>query len=429
MNMNPTIVNMTDGEDSLEFTLKGVDVSIANAIRRTLLSDIPTVVFRTFGEQKDSVFTVNTSRLNNEILGQRLSCIPIHLMPDGQEDINDLLLEVDEVNETDTIRTITTKDFKIKRISTGEYLTNEHCREIFKPYISPTGDEYYIQFVRLRQRISPEIPGEHIAFTCKFSIGYAFENSMFNVVGTCAYGMSVDEDKAEELLAVLMQTWDSSGTTADTIEHDADNWRLLEKKRIVLANSFDFIIKTVGPIPSGSLVAIACAVLIGKFKRIIADIEGGIMVSSNSSMSNNDSVEYTLENEDYTIGNVLNHLMFKKYYEGNKTLSFCGFKKMHPHDTHSVIRLMFSDIDIVPDYPSFSPPDGSPHTPSFSPPGGWPANPQSPTFTPPGGWPEQSPGYKQSGGGATDFNYMGFRYITECCKDAIVIFESIQQLF
>ena len=66
--------------DMLSFTLRGVNVSIANAIRRTILSDINTVVFRTTPNEKNKATIIaNTSRLNNEIIKQRLSCIPIHI--------------------------------------------------------------------------------------------------------------------------------------------------------------------------------------------------------------------------------------------------------------------------------------------------------------------------------------------------------------
>lgn len=117
------VINTNENNGELTFTLSGVNVSVANAIRRTILSDIPIVAFKTFGEQSDATFTTNTSRLNNEILGQRLSCVPIHISAnDDQYNISDLLLEVSERNDTDTIRTITTDDFKIRSISTGEYL-------------------------------------------------------------------------------------------------------------------------------------------------------------------------------------------------------------------------------------------------------------------------------------------------------------------
>ena len=45
--MNPSIKNFSEHSDVLYFTLHGVEVSIANAIRRTILSDIPTIVIET----------------------------------------------------------------------------------------------------------------------------------------------------------------------------------------------------------------------------------------------------------------------------------------------------------------------------------------------------------------------------------------------
>ena len=47
--MNPRITNISEINNILNFTLSNVDVSIANAIRRTLLSDIPlNMVFKRY---------------------------------------------------------------------------------------------------------------------------------------------------------------------------------------------------------------------------------------------------------------------------------------------------------------------------------------------------------------------------------------------
>jgi DNA-directed RNA polymerase subunit L len=58
-------------------------------------------------------------------------------------------------------------------------------------------------------------------------------------------------------------------------------------------------------------------------------------------MSN--SYDLILENEDYTLGKALEYMLYTKFYEGVKTLTFCGYKKMHPHDPHSIIRLAYKD--------------------------------------------------------------------------------------
>ena len=80
--MEPLIKNAPElnSYDVTTFTISGIDVSLANAIRRVILSRINTIVFKTTpNEVNTAIIKVNTSRFNNEIIKQRLSSIPIHL--------------------------------------------------------------------------------------------------------------------------------------------------------------------------------------------------------------------------------------------------------------------------------------------------------------------------------------------------------------
>ena len=44
--MNPSLTNISEEDNNiLKFTLSGLNVSLANAVRRTILSDIPIVGF------------------------------------------------------------------------------------------------------------------------------------------------------------------------------------------------------------------------------------------------------------------------------------------------------------------------------------------------------------------------------------------------
>lgn len=339
---SPTITNYQNNDNKLTFTLYGVDMSIANSIRRTILADIQTVVFRTTPyEENQANITVNTSRLNNEILKQRLSCIPIHITNINKEELDDLVLEVDEENLTETMMTVTTEHFKIKNKRTNAYLSLKDCQTIFPPYIAPNGVKYFIEFVKLRPKISDEILGEKIKFTCNFSIGASKENCMFNVVGTCAYGFTVDDEEAKNELIRKQQKWRDDQMTLENIDYESKNWLLLEAKRFTIKDSFDFIIESVGVFENDTIIRIACQVLVEKFQNLIREIdedrfEVNVMVSKTPN-----TFDYILKNEDYTIGTVLNHLLFKNYYENIGSLLYCGFKKLHPHDTDSVIRLTF----------------------------------------------------------------------------------------
>ena len=64
----------------------GLDKSIVNSLRRTLLSEIPCIAFRTEeGGKKDIVMEVNNTSLHNEFLLHRLSMIPLYLDPETYE--------------------------------------------------------------------------------------------------------------------------------------------------------------------------------------------------------------------------------------------------------------------------------------------------------------------------------------------------------
>ena len=68
--MNPIISNISEDGDVYKFTLSGINVSLVNAIRRTILSDIPTMAFDTelIPDQQNCEILINTGRLHNEIL-------------------------------------------------------------------------------------------------------------------------------------------------------------------------------------------------------------------------------------------------------------------------------------------------------------------------------------------------------------------------
>jgi DNA-directed RNA polymerase subunit L len=338
--MNPRIEKPEESGDILTFTLRDVNFSLANGVRRTILSDIPSVIFKTSPHDKNKANIItNTTRLNNEILKQRLSCIPIHIS-DLKMPLQNYIMEVNVENLTDTIMFVTTEHFKIKNLTTNEYLKEKDQKAIFPPN-SLTG--YYIDFARLRPKISDEIPGEKLHLTCEFSIGTAKEDGMFNVVSTCSYGFTQDDVHIEELLAKKAQEWKDKGMSKDEIEFESKNWRLLDGQRVVKRDSFDFIIQTVGVFTNQEIIRKACDILVDKLEALntAIDTDDLKIVPSENTMKH--CYDVILENEDYTIGKVLEYFLYTKFYEGTKSLSFCGFKKMHPHDIDSIIRIAYKE--------------------------------------------------------------------------------------
>jgi DNA-directed RNA polymerase subunit L len=338
------ITNLIEENGILRFTISNTDVSYVNALRRTIISDIPIIVFKTspYIENKSTI-TANTSRLNNEILKQRLSCIPI-CIDTIDESIKNYLLEVDVENNTDTVMYVTTKDFRIRDITTQQFLEQGIVKKIFPPYIPPSGNgEYYIDFVRLRPKISDKIPGEKIKLTCEFSVETARHDSSFNTTGTCSYGCTPNIEAINEELPIRKQKWKDEGKSVDEIAFAAKNWELLEALRYVKKNSFDFIIESVGIYENSSIILKACDILIHKFNILQHSLEHDEVDIKASENTMENCYDVVLVNEDYTVGNILNHILYMIFYTDLKLIDYVGFKKFHPHDTESIIRVCITD--------------------------------------------------------------------------------------
>lgn len=338
--MEPSII-VTEDNKLFKFTLSGVNVSIANALRRFILNDIPLTVIRTetHDENKCNI-TKNNCRLHNEILKQRLSCIPIHVEYDMMDEfINKYILEVDVKNNTDNTILVTTEHFRIKHKVSKNYLTIDEQKKIFPPFRS----NYYIEFARLRPKISDTIPGEELQFTAEFSIATANTNSMFNSVSKCAYGNSPDKEKIDEKWNEVEEELKQKDMSEKDINFSKKNFYILDAQRYYIENSYDFVIRSVGVYENNFIVKIASQLLSDKFTNYCTAIDNDFVPVFNSNNTIPYSFDIHLKNEDYTMGKVLEYIIYSKYFEDEKTLSFCGFQKYHPHDTHSVIRLSFKE--------------------------------------------------------------------------------------
>lgn len=335
-NISITGVSEDEENDTLRFTLANLNVSFANALRRIILSEIPVNVIRTETEEVNQCkITTNTGRLHNEIIKQRLSCIPIHLtdlnlLPEKYE------LEVKVENTGENMIYVTTEDFRIRNKENSNYLTKEQTREIFPPNRKTNR---YIDFLRLRPKIGDNIMGEKIELTADFSVSNSRINSMFNVVSICSYANTPD-------LVRINEKWESYKTELkeanEDIEFHKRNFYILDAQRYFITNSFDYTIQTIGIYSNMDIVKKGCAILIEKFKKLVDEIDSNTLLVVNTNTTIENCVDIILENEDYTVGKALEFVLYDKYYINEKTVSYCGFKKFHPHDTKSVVRLAFT---------------------------------------------------------------------------------------
>lgn len=349
---NITLRPLEESDDTFKFTLAGVNVSLANALRRTIQDDIPAYVF----DVSHCKIEVNTGRLHNEILKHRLQCIPIHSKVSTKDWLEDsvdhnifekYVMELDVKNEGEQTIYVTTADFKIKNKSTGRFLTATEMERLF-PKDKLTNSN--IIFARLRPKISDSIPGEHLKLSCDFIISNAADNSAFTVVSCSAYGNTIDSeaaDKAWELTELqLREDATKRGESIDPaeIEFQKKNFRILDRQRHYLKDSFDFNLESIGVYEPRELCKMACTMLKHQFDKLAEDIETRDDLIHNSETTMENCFDFTLEHGDYTIGKVLEYFLYDKGFVakgGTPTIQFCGFKKTHPHDDHSTIRVSY----------------------------------------------------------------------------------------
>lgn len=342
----PKIHSIGENNNKLHFTLENVNVSIANAIRRTLLTDIPTVVIKTeLYEENQCNIEINTTRHTNEIIKHRLSCIPIHMDFEEHDILPDnYILEVDVKNENPEIIYVTTEDFKIKHKTTQKYLSKQETNKIFPPN---NISNCYIDFVRLLPKVSDTIPGAQIKLTADFSIATARDNAMFTVVSTSSYSNTIDVAAGENAWKTIEEKYKKEEMKEDDIKFHKKNFYILDTQRYYLQNSFDFIIQSIGVYENIDIVYYSCNIIKTKLQERIDQLDTGtgiIIVKSETTMQN--SFDIILKNEDYTIGKIIEYILHENFINNkNKEellMVYCGFNKSHPHDLDSIIRISYN---------------------------------------------------------------------------------------
>ena len=84
--------------------------------------------------------------------------------------------------------------------------------------------------------------------------------------------------------------------------------------------------------------------------NLAIEIESDNVVINHSETTMENCFDFKLEHGDYTIGKVLEYALYEYGFVGKKdaepAIQFCGFKKMHPHDKDSIIRIAYKeDLD------------------------------------------------------------------------------------
>jgi hypothetical protein len=319
--------------DDNHFRIENVDVSVANGLRRIILSEIPVYGFRGFPHKECKIDILkNTTRFNNEVLKQRIMCIPVNLKPSKEEGLS-YEFEIHKKNDRDDNVTeyVTTADFKITDTRTGKELTRSEVQTIF-PKNPITKD--YILLARLRPKMSDDFLGEELHFKATLEVVNAKMDGTYNVVSTCAYSNTMDKNP-ERLEKMWNEKKESlTGLSEDELKKERQNWNIHDVQRIFVPNSYDFTIDSIGIYSNKAIMRKACDIMIEKLEKFNAtELEYKRM--------NTHIVRAKLMNEDYTLGKVMEYGIYHLFYETSTRIVLVNFRKLHPHNTYGILRIDF----------------------------------------------------------------------------------------
>jgi DNA-directed RNA polymerase I and III subunit RPAC1 len=205
------VKHLTD--DEVEFDLRGVDVSFANALRRIMLSEVPTMAIETvYIEENDGV-------VMDEVLAHRLGLVPIAADPNDFEELHDPEDATDantivfglEVRAPPNTRVSKTPSARVADRSPGEPAPHEdsdseddrlpggpkHTTRVTTAHLSwlPQGEQEAFLADRPVQPVHDDIlitklrPGQAVALEAHGRKGIAKDHAKFSPVATASYRM------------------------------------------------------------------------------------------------------------------------------------------------------------------------------------------------------------------------------------------------
>lgn len=218
------ITNVRSTSDgTLRFELQGVPVSFANAMRRILLTGIPTVVV------KDVQILENGSQLPHEMLRHRTEQLPINLRPTEARAISETKIEL-RIPALDKPQDVTTNHFTIHGERKDVLLKDEDGNALLFLRLQPN------EAVHLTARLGVEIQGD-------------------SQVSTVSYGFHIDEERARADKEAYLEGYDD--TTKAIRSREFDNFhiqRSYHRDEKGQPDWYDFFVQTIGVIAPRDLV-------------------------------------------------------------------------------------------------------------------------------------------------------------------------------
>ena len=355
-------------QGTIDFTLDGsdeygLDKSIVNSLRRTLMSEIPAIAFRIDEEQKkDIIIETNNTSLHNEFIMHRLAMIPIYLDPKTYEKQYLFYLNVKH-DGSEPFKFVTTDDIKIYTLKNGVMPSDEISLDDYnmnKPLSKKEHDEILRTFefrgkqnpILLTELKATNVEDNYQELVCYGvpSVSDGREHAAWKAVSDATYVFLENEE-------LFMKIANDKANQKKIVEDKPrqefiDELRVSEGERYFYRDvnnephRYKLTVTSVHHYSSAELFCLANQIMIDKLDMLknhfINLVKGGTTTIIFEPTINENNYKLKLCGQNDTIGNVLQSHIVNHYTEDDSLLSFCGYKKSHPLEEHVNLYIGFN---------------------------------------------------------------------------------------
>lgn len=347
------------------FTMANIHYSLANAIRRSMISKVNTIGFKSEPHRFSTIkIDKNDTYLNNQIISHRIAMIPLNIPNPDKFDLDEHQFMLDVSNDTNAIKFVTTEDFKIKRVSSNTFLSDKETRQIFP--MDPI-TKSFTPIVKLKPKYHTNIGGHDlntsqaigtairipvaepvsIKLTAKAVKSNGDENGHFSPVTVSAYGNTIDKSKSVQAEQEYVDTQNAQTTQAGLSiipeEKLRRRFKLNQIQRVFIVDeagepiSFDFRVESVGVVPPLVCLERGMRWCVDAIARFINNLQTGnekeITIRPLPNLGN--GFEIIVDGEDDTLGNLIQcwlnkHLADYSLEPEERQLASITYHKTHP---------------------------------------------------------------------------------------------------
>jgi DNA-directed RNA polymerase subunit L len=355
----------------VEFHIDNISHTIINCIRRTIISEVKTVGFRSEPyEDCDINFLQNDTPLHNQLMAHRIAQIPIYVANTDTFAINDYEFIIDEDNDTNFPKDITSEHFKVRHISTDKFMARGDVKKMFPP--DPITNNYilitrlkpkhyafsHINSANLSSIFKSELGDQksdeniRLFIKAKASISNGSDNGHYNPTCCAAYEFRVNKELSNnakfEYIEKQKQHYIENNLTMPSDTELETRFYTSKHKRCFYTddagnpNKYLIKVESIGAIPPLIIYSRAIQLLrekLDKFRNniIVGNIEE-IDVTPSKELENGFDIKIFNENE--TLGTLLQKyitILYTEYDNIDRIVNFVGYRCPHPLTNEVII--------------------------------------------------------------------------------------------